>query len=48
MSEDEPSQCWETGVIYPGVEDLEVSCNLYAGHRGQHWDTVFGSWGEWA
>jgi hypothetical protein len=43
---DEPTQCPETGVLYPDVECIDVICTEYPGHPGQHFDPMMGSWGE--
>lgn len=38
--------CQETGVVYPGVEDLEVECDRVEDHEGLHCDPWFGEWGD--
>ena len=50
MSKDEclhDCTCCATGVMYPGVEDIEVRCDLpelHATDGSRHWDPTWGFW----
>lgn len=49
MSKDEclhDCTCTACSVVYPGVEDIEVHCDLPEGHApgSQHWDPTWGWW----
>lgn len=48
MSKDEclhDCTCCAKGVMYPGVEDIDVRCALPVMHASEdHWDPTWGFW----